>query len=238
MIRKLLLLLLTLFLYPSLCFGAITIHDSASYASDNSSSTSITLSFTVTSGADKLIVGAGAGDSGSPQAASGVTWNSDSMTKSKGRVYYQGDMSIWYIDTPDTGTHDVVVTWPASFAARNVYAFTIDGAASGAEDVTGEDDATDWGQMDITLTTTEDDDIIADVCYSNYSGSSFTWGTGQTEVLDQGTGDSYGGSYEIVGSAGNHTQSCQPSQGNHTAYIAVAYKPSAAAAARRVIFIH
>jgi hypothetical protein len=94
--------------------SGIPLFDAASFAVQ-SSGTSLTFSHTVAANANRLlVVGISYRASVTPTAtASGITYNGDAMTKARRDTNGDRKTEIWYLVAPDTGTHDVVVTWTA-----------------------------------------------------------------------------------------------------------------------------
>lgn len=113
---------------------AITL-DATTYGSADNLQT-VTISHTIASNSNKLICQASVWGSG--RIVTGVTWNGVAMTVAK-QIDDAGDSnnaSIWYLDSPTTGTHDMVVTATSSTAWLRAAATSLIGASTGGADST------------------------------------------------------------------------------------------------------
>lgn len=155
---------------------------------DNFATTSVTKSFTVGSGTNRLLVVAIAWYNGGSDSTT-VTYGGSALTVGKKFIAGANDYNteLWYMIAPTTGTADVVVSWGIAPCAGVVISEwtgvnqaspigDTDGAAEGAVDAT----------ISNTLTTTSGDVSVTSV---NYWDNNLipTKGASDTLIQDCGT---------------------------------------------------
>lgn len=148
---------------------------------------------------------------GNGKSISGITYNGVALTKAVGAVYAPDGMiaEIWYLIAPDTGTHNVVITFSASGAEHGSGAVSFFGAHQSS--LIGDTDVKDGGvdqTPQLTLTTTANGSYIVDIAGENSSGGSGTTpDSGQTAIFafNSGGAASTGSSYKYQGAQGNVT---------------------------------
>lgn len=80
-----------------------------SFADHNSGASSITVSGSITTGSNLILICNAVRDSSG--VPTGITWNSVAMTKIADQTASGLGTSIWFLANPDTGTHNAVATW-------------------------------------------------------------------------------------------------------------------------------
>ena len=98
--------------------------DAASDSSSSSSGSSLTFSHTVGTNSDRLlVVGAQGEDASSSDCdVTNVTYNSIALIKIDDALAGTSTLqcvSLWYLFAPDTGTHNVIITWADNVSHRN-----------------------------------------------------------------------------------------------------------------------
>lgn len=205
------LLLLILFLsYTSLSYGAITRPSDTPGNFSGASGSSQTISVTVASDADFLIVAPQAWEcaGATPSVVTGpstVTANGNSMFLAKTESIDTGgncsqNTSIYYLATPPTGTYDVVVTYPSTMNGIYGSIISFKGVKSTSQPDATNSSTSTWcsNPVNRTITTVADNSLVID----NVQPSSGTLGTpsgGQTQI------NSNNQSYKVAGSAGSQT---------------------------------
>jgi len=180
--RVIALLLSLLVAFPS--WAAVAIHDvAAPYEQDGG--TSITASFTTTTGATKLVACASLEDGTSTFSVTGATWNGDTVTaavqkKNPGGSRYT---SIWYIDTPDIGTADFVLTSDETISDWGLVILSLRGTATGVKD-TDEFSSDSDTTATFSLTGIVATDFILTCAIDAIETHTWTHGAGQTELFD------------------------------------------------------
>lgn len=187
-----------------------------------------TLSITVPSSTDKLVVCVSGTHGSHTPAVDGITFNGVALTLAKAQATTSFGTEIWYLDAPDAGTHDVVVTWGSGGASDansgTVTALAVDGAATGAPQATAGSTETSTTHQDTDVTSTTDGAVsIESSCRSfGVTGAPAEGQTERSELSDaSGTGGTGGAAYEILGAAGLYSQDYDWS-GSCTAVYAVA----------------
>ena len=207
-----------------------------SVSSDSSSSEDDTLSFyhTVGNYADRiLIVGAEAEEPASGNCSvTSVTFNGVALTKIDEAIAsdsYKQCASLWFLLEPDTGTHDIVITWPQDTDNRSGGGISIYNAAQQGPEASNTK-ALSGSPSTITtsLTTLTDGAWVIDAVGSGSKGSGFSpLESGQTERYDVTAGSSAGaGSTKYVASAGL-TSMGWAQNANRLAHVIAAFAPVA-----------
>lgn len=172
-------------------FGAGGIRVDATSSGEGTSGTTVTISHTIgTEGNEVLVV-----STGGEGAATGVTWNGTAMTKVAFGDRSGNQAAIWFLGTPDTGTHDIVITKPngSGFSGGGISFFDASSTVGGSNSANGS------GTTPTTIVTVSGSiGIAVDAVWSG--GPTPTEGSGQTKfysVVDVGAGTrDAAGSYE------------------------------------------
>jgi hypothetical protein len=158
---------------------AIATSDSAQQAS----SATLTKSFTVSSGTDrKLVVAISSKKDGGGGAPSGVTWNGTALAKIDDFTNTSdNNTSIWYLDAPESGTHNIVITYGAAqgYIAMAAYELTGSASAYGGTNKGNTDVATSHS---ITVTVEGSAGIVIDTVATGAIPRDPTVGAGQTAI--------------------------------------------------------
>jgi hypothetical protein len=106
---------------------------------DGAGIASITTNLTLGSGATKIIVPVGWSDGGSTQTITGITWNGSALSQVSSAAIAIDDTpypfrgcDFWYLDSPTTGTHDLVTSFSATPQSVFHGLIGLSGAATGA----------------------------------------------------------------------------------------------------------
>lgn len=159
-------------------YGAIAYVGAADLGNNNNSSTTLTASYTVGSGSDRMLVVGVKGSESTYYDISGVTYNGTAMTL----LDKQGPGNRWiyffYLLNPDSGTHNVVIT-----ATLSGYILAVAADYTGVSQ-TGQPDATTKGTglsgaYTGTVTTTANNSWGI-LMFGGYSGTSPLAGSGST----------------------------------------------------------
>lgn len=135
---------------------------------------------------------------------SSITYNSVNLTKAISKKVadpYNPNAEIWYLIAPDTGTHDIVITFGQSITYRVAGAVSFTGCSQ--SNVLG---AVSYKESEvkgksITITTEYDNSVLID-CLGD-TGSTNTPSSGQTAICNF---DNRVSSYEVVIGKGDYTQ--------------------------------
>lgn len=197
--------------------------------------TSQTTSYTVSGTNPLLVVSIGVASNSS--SISGITYNSVNLASAAFANVSDAPSYVWYLEAPDTGTYNLVISKTSSQNARAIISSWNGVLQSGAKDVAGTDTTvTDIGpckQVSITLNTTVANTLIVDAVSNDYI-EAMSEGANQTELYDvaNGTSDKVAASYWITSdAAGSHTVTyCDEDDFNDgTGYAAASFKPVASA---------
>lgn len=187
-----------------------------------------TLSITVPSGTDKLVVCVSGTHGSHTPAVDSVKYGGVDLTLAKAQATTSFGTEIWYLDSPTAATANVVVTWGSGGASDassgTVTALAVDGAATGGPQATAGSTETSTTHQDTDVTSTTDGAVsIESSCRSfGVTGSPAEGQTERSELSDSGgTGGTGGAAYEILGAAGTYSQDYDWS-GSCTAVYAVA----------------
>lgn len=183
-----------LLVYPTFCFGAITIDATSGSTSGTGTLTSnhLTFSHTATGGTNSLLVCAVNNGSNPARTAGPVTYNSVSLTKLERdveTVKNQYVTEIWYLNNPSAGANTVDATWNTSSAGNDF--------GVGCTSFTGVDLVNTFGATTtasatcsacgVTVTTTANDVVFGTI--ASDENTTITQGTGLTlQWKTQGVG--------------------------------------------------
>lgn len=102
----------------------------------------VVISATVASGTEKLVVAVTIRDFGE-RIPDSVTWNGTSMTSAAPADNANQTGAVFYfLDDPDSGTHNLVVSGTEAWGSHGVWAWEVDGASNGGPDDTDTDTST------------------------------------------------------------------------------------------------
>lgn len=183
-------------------------------------------SFTTSSGADLLVVGAGIRSS--TANVSQVTFNGSNLTFSCATISAGVYASMWYLQNPFIGTSTVFVTQSGT-GSQQAIASSWMGTDTTAGIFDGEaGDSTGNANTSIAITTSQDGSLIVDYVF-NESNSNSSIASGQTLLFstDQGTWAT-AGSYIIKATAGTQNMNWTNASADFTAHVGTAFKVAAA----------
>lgn len=173
---------------------------------DDSNTGSTTISFTVSSNSNRLLLVAIAQDRNATDVSvTGVTYNSVAMTQvEQGSTDFAIRSSVWKLIAPDSGTHDVVITYSGTITQdRRIIVAEYDNVdqVTGLRTQTTENDPTN-NVTTITLTYTngQSGDIIVDFIFVRNSATATGTPT-QTLREHDGTTTAQIGMSEAAGSS-------------------------------------
>ena len=191
-------------------------------AATNSDNTSLTVSATHTlaAGSNRIAIAVVSFYKATSFECTGVTYGGVAMTKignSGNHTSVYRDISVWYLleaSLPSDGSKTVTATVGSSSLNLNIHVFTIQGAAQAAYEQTPTagtylNASSATSSINITTVATN---AWAFSCAAADANSTYTHGTGQTEITDTGyTGASstvmtMSTSYEEIASPGAQTQ--------------------------------
>ena len=182
-----------------------------------SSGTTGTISHTV-SGIDRLLVVAAFSDTSitSWRPVSSITYNGVNLTKITSREANNLRMELWYLIAPDTGTHDIVITWGGP-AGKGGGGISLTGVAqTGQPDASGNSGGIS-ASCSVSITTVAANTWGVGAHVWEGTGYTLTVGSGQTERFQDTTGVSFAGSTEPKTGAGTLTMSYTSSVSDETA---------------------
>lgn len=232
-------LLLVLFV-PSI-EAAITL-DTQTTAEEHDGPNTLTTSFTVGSNSNRMLVVFVHNDHTNyttDVVPNSVTYNGVSLTMAVSKTYWsaQASASIWYLQAPDTGTHDVVTTYETGFTGHfQHHIWSLYNVKQQAPEATASAEST---QATIT-TITNNAMVIAGVGRNSYTTPDIgAISSGYSNEMAQWDEPVYNtqsrSASKIVTSAGNETPSSTTS--NARVVVAVAFEEEAAAPASRRVTI-
>lgn len=151
----------------------------------NEATTSLTISHTVASGADMLLVAVSTHSNVGTRLPTGATWNGGAMTQLSQVFYsasgvYEATSTFYYITNPTSGTHDVVISYTAAlYGAAVVVDFTgVDTASPFGTPVTNKAIAT---SISVTYNGASDEMALATLC-KKHTAEAPTSDSGQTNI--------------------------------------------------------
>ena len=202
--------------------------DAAVGGEDNTAGTSITLSLTVGSGSDRmLVVGVGTGVTGGIYRVSGVTYNGDAMTQRVGTIAPQANFvhGLWYLINPDSGTNNVVASFSTSASLSWMGAAAYTGVAQTAPEASNS--GTGAGTTEVGSVVSTSDNAWG-VMWGVNNGNSISASTGCTERADGVRGSIFDSNGPKT-PAGSISMTFTGTNDNH-GFLAFALAPAAAAA--------
>ncbi len=207
-------------------------YDSASTGFSNLAASSMTISHTIGTQSNRLlVVGTQTEDASNVDCkVSSITYNGQAMTKVNetiaGTSFYMC-VSLWYIVAPATGAQNIVVNWtgPVDYAtAGGVSLYNAAQQGPEAQNVQIVNSGTSISTSIITLTNGA---WVVDAVGSGNAGAGFTaTTTGQTERYDVSTDSTAGaGSTLYVANAGTVSMAWTQAA-NRLAQVVAAFKPA------------
>jgi hypothetical protein len=222
--KKILSFLLLTFFFPSLIFAAIT-YDTAVSGGTTTNSTSYTLSCTVGSNDNRLLVVGVMSLRGAADNVSGVTYNGVAMTKIATKASdADRRLYLYYLLAPDTGTHDIVVSYSAEFYSTAVGAISLYNVAQQAHEVTN--NAAGYSTNATTsMTTVTANDWIVDVVGCDNGARDLAPQGGETGRWMNNTDGRVEGGTLSAGAAGSKTLSWTIAASQSWGIIGAAFVP-------------
>jgi len=197
--------------------------DSTSEGYDNSSGSSLTWAHTCT-GSDRLLVVV---ISESRAITPTATYNGDAMTLAVSKTNGNSRSYIFYLINPDSGSaYNIVISLGATITYRQAAAVSFTGAHQTL--VLGETNTKSGTAQNktIDITTTSDDSVLIEGIGD--LGSTMTTSSGQTQILPiAAPGVNRVGSYELVGNAGDYTQTWDATLSAGYAYVVAEFRDTA-----------
>lgn len=243
MIKKLPLILFGLLITVN-CYGAIA-YDTAAGA--NLSGSTVTVPITIGTNDNRILV-VGVGSDGSTTAdysASGVTYNSVAMTKINGFQYtangWDGGydwISLWYLIAPDTGSHNIVVSFTTTpDNGASAIGISLYGVVQQAPEANGSTTNNNVTPVTCSITTQTNNAWVVDIMADNFSSTDGTPGTGQTGRGRQSNAQDTEMSTKPVASAGATSTSWSFDDWGYHGMINASFAPYVASTTRRVMII-
>lgn len=227
------LLLLAALLFPQMANSAVSVVDT--YTAASLDSTTHTESVTLSGSADYLVACIAAEYNLDIQT---VTWNSVSMTEAG--TDCTGNYpcaSIFYLAAPDTGTHNIVATFNQTVRGSRIGVVSLAGAANQAPDVVIDD-----SDFTHTITTLVDGSFVMDCAATPFENSTFVNGGVQTTLFidtdmgDSGDGGSAASGYYLDAVAGTVAMDWSYSTAATGPHVSVSIAPAATGGAARRIW--
>lgn len=172
-----------------------------SYSTGTAGASSLTQSITVNASTDVIIVVISP-NYGASGYTSGVTYNSVAMTMidELQPAFDAGDVSIWKLTSPDTGTHDVVASFVSSTRATHMGVYVLTGVNSSDVNGTASKNANTGTTVSTSVTTGVDGSIVIDGASSGTGSGTWT-ATGDQAIMGQSNAQVSG--YKIKSPAGS-----------------------------------
>jgi hypothetical protein len=143
----------------------------------------LTFSITVGADADELVV-CGGNLFGSIFNLTAATYNGDNLVLISSAATGDADSAyLWRLSSPDSGTHDVVLSWDGTGAAVYGFAASFQGVDTGAP-VDGSLGGTGTGTSLSKTVTSSADGMAMDCSWVRFDGTPATPGAGQTEITN------------------------------------------------------
>lgn len=216
--------LIAVFVMPNSAMAAVTV-------GTPTTSTSTTISYTVNASTNVLAVSI-AGRSGS---VSGVTYNGVALTQAIAKAQGISNAEVWYLLTPATGTHNVVIT--TSSIENNFAVVEILGASQTAIGGTGTAGASSNANHSVTVTVQGTSGAVIDADRMDGVGCTISVDAGQTEMFNGSNGNGNNASSYETHSGSNVTMSWTRGGSCGTpswALAAVEFKEASAAASSSI----
>ena len=157
-----------------------TMNGSASSIVEDASDTSLTLSHTIASSLSNscLVIVVTSKTGSSPTS---VTWDGTTVFNYV-KETSGGYISYWYLPDPDSGTHDIVVTWGSAVAEKAIHAITLTGVDQSVSFEAYDTDFTTSTTASVTVTPTKINCLCMMATIS--ANATHAQGAGQTERTD------------------------------------------------------
>ena len=214
-------------------------YDSASSAT-NGNVGSLTFSHAIGSGANRLlVVGVAIEECGTSRTVSGITYNTQALTKITSAEVLSGNgcrsrAELWYLleaDLPSAGSYSVVVTASGSCDDLTAGAISLTDVAQQGPEGSATNTNENQNTISTNITTSTNGAWIVDVAHCG-NDSSFTANANQTERWDRTAWSSDGaGSTKLVASAGTTTMGWTNYGANRLSHAAAAFAPDTGCAA-------
>lgn len=212
-----------------------TITHDASSGADMTTTNSFTISHTVGSYTNRLLVVCVTARL-YPQSCTSVTYAGVNLTKAVTNGYANFDTTIWYLVNPATGANNVVVTLSGNDTGRGMI-----GIASFYNVNVGNPlSLTSTANGEVTTSVTNSFTSLADGCMAIHcmgtdSDAGGTEGSGETVIKKRASADSGGSTYKALGTYGSESMAwTNLSAGSSIASAVAVFNP---ASTPRVIFI-
>jgi len=208
-------------------------YDSASSAT-NGNVGSLTFSHAIGSGANRLlVVGVAIEECGTSRTVSGITYNTQALTKITSAEVISGSgcrsrAELWYLleaDLPSAGSYSVVVTASGSCDDLTAGSISLTDVAQQGPESSATNTNENQNTISTNITTSTDGAWIVDVAHCG-NDSSFTANANQSERWDRTAWSSDGaGSTKLVASAGTTTMGWTNYGANRLSHAAAAFAP-------------
>lgn len=216
-------------------FGIGAVAADADTEGQNDGASTITVSHTTGSGSNRLMVFKShveANTNPSNRPVTGVTYNgvagtvadTESFTSPGGE---DDTCEIWYLIAPATGSNSAVVNWTGAVDGCVVNIETYTGVEQSSPiDASNSTSTTSTGPMQTTVTTSTNNCLLVGAVQTISSTRTITANSGQTQLYNlSNSGQLKGaGGYEIIGAAGNYTESWTINLNGDWLIVAVAFK--------------
>jgi hypothetical protein len=202
---------------------------------------SITKAFTLSAGSNRRLFACVAIEhsSGNP-SSSGITYGGVALSELIGITHTGGlrTVEIWSLvdaSLPAPGSSNLVVSFNGTYDDAAVAIFTVSGISQAAAKTTGNDENSDALVSDITLAGLVSTDWGFDCAINNDPTATFSSAaSSSSEIFDFAFGPVSAGAAMAgatkTGSTGDTTMSQDPTAGNRTVHVGVAFAEAAAAA--------
>lgn len=213
-------------------------YDTVASSANSSAHSSRTFSHTVASGDNRLlVVTANYRTTSSSSLVTGITYNGASLTSAcsksttKYAATYYAWTEIWYIVAPDTGAHNVVVSYSTNVDEGGYVSVSYAGVdQTNPLTSTNTTGASSSSVSSSSVTMAAGSLLLSGVTQQSYIGNRFTPGSGVTELVDNGIGFGandigYGFFYRIESSGGSYTINATSSQSTPWAQATANFAP-------------
>jgi len=207
------------------------VFDSASSGASNLATASMTVSHTVATQNNRvLVVGAQSEDASSTDCkVASMTYNGQSLTKVNeaiaGTSFYLCT-SLWYLVAPATGIHDIVVNWTGSVDYATAGGMSLYNVAQLGPEAQNSQAINSGTTISTSITTFSDGAWVVDAVGSGNPGAFTPTGSGQTERYDVSGDTSAGaGSTRYVATHGAVSMSWSQAA-NRMAQVLAAFAPA------------
>ena len=205
-------------------------------ASDQSSSTSNSLTFSHNVGTNSdrlLVVGAQGEDSSSSDCdATGVTYNGDPLIKIDDALAGTSTLqcvSLWYILAPDTGDHDIIITWAGNVSHRNGGGISVYNVKQQAPEASNANSENSGNDITTSVTTLTNGAWLFDaVGAGDDDGDDFeaTQTGQQIRYTTDTSSSSAAGSTKLVPTTGSSSMGWEHDHPDRLAHVVAAFAPA------------